>query len=81
MNVAMEEDVGVMIGSMWRLERRRKGEDVDNKGGRVECNIVIGRREVGHKNEGRARSEGRRARGPAETGVRIKLCSVNFRLG
>jgi hypothetical protein len=73
-NVAMEEDVGVRIGSMWREERRNNGELVERRGGRVECKSVIGRREVGQRRDGSARREGRRARGPAETGVRIRLC-------
>lgn len=77
-NVATEEDVGVRIGSIWREERRISGVLVDNRCGRVEWRRVIGSREVGQRRDGRARREGRRARGPAETGVRMRLNRVNF---
>jgi hypothetical protein len=77
-NVAMEEDAGVRIGSMWREERRTSGALVASKGGRVEWRRVIGRRDDGQIQDGRARREGRRARGPEEMGVRIRLWHVSL---
>lgn len=72
-NVAMEEDVGVRTGSMWREERRKRGALVERSCGIVECSKVIGNKEVGQRRDGRARREGRRARGPASTDVRMSL--------
>lgn len=80
MNVATEEDVGVRTGSMWRDERRKRGALVERSCGMVECKRVIGNSGVGQSSDGRARREGRRARGPASTDVRISLWAISFRL-
>lgn len=74
-NEDIEYAVGVSIGSMLSHVRRKSGKDVLTREGIVLWRMVIGRSCGGHENEGRARREGRRARGPEETDVRMSLSS------
>jgi hypothetical protein len=75
--VLIAEAVGVVIGSMYRDERRKSGVDVERRGGRVQWRRVIGIREGGQVQESKARMLGRRARGVAVTGVRIRLWIIS----
>jgi hypothetical protein len=73
MNALIEDAVGVVMGSMWKKERKKSGPDVLRNVGSAFVRKVIGARMGGTMRDGRARREGRRARGVEETGVRMSL--------
>ena len=68
-----EEVVGVVRGSMWKNDLKKRGPVVERKVGRAWVRKVIGARVGGTINEGRARREGRRVRGVDVRGVRMSL--------
>lgn len=68
-----EAVAGDVTGSMWKRERKRRGPLVERKVGRALVRKVMGTSVGGQSREGRARSEGRSARGAEVIGVRIKL--------
>lgn len=71
---AEKEDVaGVVMGSMWKNDLKKRGPEVERKVGRALVRKVIGARVGGTTRDGRARSEGRRVRGAEVRGVRMSL--------
>jgi hypothetical protein len=72
-----EEVAGVVMGSMWKKERKKRGPVVERKVGSAVVRKVIGAREGGHIKDGNARSEGRSARGEEVRGVRMRLLFIH----
>jgi hypothetical protein len=72
-NEEMEYADGVRTGSMLSQVLKQNGRDVLMNDGIVLWSRVIGSRVGGQERLGRARRDGKRARGPFDTGVIINL--------